>query len=460
MGRYRYEGTDRSGAPVSGLLDAPHLNAAIHDLGRQGVRVTAIREDTTFVAPAPAPAPRPVTGSALPPAVALSTPAASARDVAVALSERDLGPQLNALRAAAQPTEVRTPYLKDGELHLLFSQLASLLNSMAPVQAFHHLAGMQRRPWLRDVFQGVADRVAEGKSLADAMAVYPDVFPPGNVGQIRSAEAGGYLPEACQVSSDQIMVARKLRRSSWWVLIFFWVTLFSFLMLGITGRYAASWKETFNRPGLTTEMVLQDMARAIFLHPMWIVIGLLAAAIISGPKFFGRPQFLPLRHRLATITPGIKNWARHDANAMFLYHLRKLSETGISPFRAWNLASQSMTNVVLAEQMAEPARGSHEGTKLSEMILRAQILEEGHTQMIATGELTGQVGTAISDASRMVYHELEEARKRLVWRWGAWVFLFAVIFPALAFGFFFVQYFQGIWEAVFQGVPGFDPNVN
>jgi type II secretory pathway component PulF len=458
MGRYRYEGTDRSGAPVSGLLDAPHLNGAIHDLGRQGVQVTAIREDASFIAPAPAP--RSAAGPKMPPTVAASVAVPSARDVAVALSERDLGPQLNALRAVAQPTEIRTPFLKDGELHLLFSQLASLLNSMAPVQAFTHLAGMQRREWLRDVYQGVAARVAEGKSLADAMAVYPDVFPPGNIGQIRSAETGGYLPEACQVASDQIMVARKLRRSSWWVLIFFWGTVFGFMMLGITGQYAASWKETFNRPGLTTQMVLQDMARALLLHPMWIPIILLAIAILAGPKFFGRAQFRPLRHRLATITPGIKNWARHDANAMFLFHLRKLSETGISPFRAWNLASQSMTNVALAEQMAEPSKGSHEGTKLSDMILRAQILEEGHTQMIATGELTGQVGTAISDASRMVYHELEQARKRLIWRWGVWVVLFGVFFPALAFGFFFVQYFQGLWEAVFQGVPGFDPTVN
>ena len=456
MGRYRYEGTDRGGAPVSGLLDAPHLNAAIHDLGRQGVRVTAIREDSPVVSPIVQPRPE----SMIRPTVAVAQPAPHARDVAVAISERDLGPQLNALRAVALPTEVRTPFLKDGELHMLFSQLASLLNTLAPVQAFHHLAGMQRREWLRDVYQGVAARVAEGKSLADAMAVYPDVFPPGNIGQIRSAETGGYLPEACQVASDQIMVARKLRRSSWWVLIFFWGTLFGFMMLGVTGQYTASWKETFNRPGLTTEMVIQDMVRALFLHPMWIAIAVLAGLALLGPRIFGHPRFLPFRHRLATITPGIKNWARHDANAMFLYHLRKLSETGISPFRAWNLASQSMTNTVLAAEMAEPARGSHEGTKLSDMILRAQILEEGHTQMIATGELTGQVGTAISDASRMVYHELEEARKRLIWRWGVWVVLFGVFFPALAFGFFFVQYFQGLWEAVFQGVPGFDPNVN
>lgn len=454
MGRYRYEGTDRSGAPVSGLLDAPHLNAAIHDLGHQGVRVTAIREEPTLSPAAPRPLTQPVSAAAIP------TPISSPRDFAVALSERDLGPQLNALRSVALPVEVRTPFLNDGELHLIFAQLASLLNSMAPVQAFHHLAGMQRREWLRHVYQGVAARVSEGKSLADAMAVYPDVFPPGNIGQIRSAETGGYLPEACQVASDQILVARKLRRAAFWVLLFFWGTVFGFMMLGVTGQYAASWKETFNRPGLTQQMVIQDGLRAIFFHPMWIAIALLVGAILVSPKILGRAKYRPLRHRLAALTPGIKKWARHDANAMFLYHLRKLSEAGISPFRAWNLARQSMTNVVMAGEMAEPARGSHEGTKLSEMILRAQILEEGHTHLIATGELTGQVGTAISDASRMVYHDLEEARKRLLWRWGVWVVMFAVVFPMLGFGFFFLHYFQGLWEAVFQGVPGFDPNVN
>jgi type IV pilus assembly protein PilC len=75
-------------------------------------------------------------------------------------------------------------------------QLRSMLKAgMSPVNAFQSLSQRTTHTGLRRASESIARDTAQGMSLSDALAKFPDLFPAFLVGAFRAAEHGGYLPE-------------------------------------------------------------------------------------------------------------------------------------------------------------------------------------------------------------------------------------------------------------------------
>src|SRR5579863_4990116 len=102
--------------------------------------------------------------------------------------------------AAARPRSIRRWLPAIGrripapELALLTRQLSALLGAgVQLVDALSALAGQVARPAAKRMLSQVREGVREGSSLADALAVHPDVFSDLYVGMVRAGEAAGAL---------------------------------------------------------------------------------------------------------------------------------------------------------------------------------------------------------------------------------------------------------------------------
>ena len=77
-----------------------------------------------------------------------------------------------------------------------YRQLADLLRAGVPLLRALRLLGRSRsNSRLASVMRDVADQVADGERLAEAMHKHPDVFPPIQIAMVRAGERGAFLDQ-------------------------------------------------------------------------------------------------------------------------------------------------------------------------------------------------------------------------------------------------------------------------
>jgi len=115
---------------------------------------------------------------------------ASEQGVLAELQARNLVPVR--IEAVREPTVRRS--LPARQLANTYRQLADLLNAGVPLLRAIRLLGRRRaNPRLAALMREIADAVADGTSLGDAMSAHPAVFPSMHVAMVNAGERGGFL---------------------------------------------------------------------------------------------------------------------------------------------------------------------------------------------------------------------------------------------------------------------------
>src|SRR5438128_1230344 len=93
--------------------------------------------------------------------------------------------------------------VKGRHLATLYSQLADLLHSGVPLlRSLEILERQALQPALSDVIREARAQVADGTSLADALAQHPKAFNELSISMIRAGQEGGFLEDVLKRISD------------------------------------------------------------------------------------------------------------------------------------------------------------------------------------------------------------------------------------------------------------------
>src|SRR3989344_9109172 len=93
------------------------------------------------------------------------------------------------------------------------SNLSAMVSAgLSLSRAFAVMERQTKNKRFKTVIAGLALRLSGGDSLASALAVYPDVFPPVFTAMVAAGEESGKLPQALQVVADQLTKSYDLRR--------------------------------------------------------------------------------------------------------------------------------------------------------------------------------------------------------------------------------------------------------
>ncbi len=365
MPRFRWEAVDAAGAARAGELDAPTANEAVAHLASQGLSVRRLGPATSA-----RPTPAPQAAPAVRPAPRIP---------------RAPGPA------------VRTRRSKPRDLRFLFSQLGQMLGAgIAPTDSLTHLTARDLPGYFQAALREGSRLTASGSSLADALACYPDLFPPSAVGAVRAGEAGGYLPDACRALEEQFATEHKMRRAVFLFRLVFVPGLFAmpavlFLIAGMDRSFA----EMSGLGGFFAGVV---GAMAGSLGVTWLA-GIGAYFLLAWwARGTGRRR---LRHRLALALPVFGKRARAEGATTFAWHLGRLQRSGIPPYRAWGLAAAAVPNLALAEAVAAAGQGARESARVSELLAASGLLPPELVGVVQTGELTGQVADSLEQASQI-----------------------------------------------------------
>jgi type II secretory pathway component PulF len=237
------------------------------------------------------------------------------------------------------------------------------------------------------------------------MERFPRMFSRGDVGMIRAAEMGGFLPEALEALSVQHeQDGNTRRRLAIWEWLFHINALFlPPLIAGLSFFGALVQSEGRLGPALGA------VARTFLLVSLPMT-----AAYLGLVYLFHRarrsPTFAYRWHRFLLRLPVAAKINFLRANAVFTRVLQQLYQAGVSPANAWDTASGAVPNLYLAERFMQGKAVVESTGRLSVGMQHIGLLQPEDAGMVATGETTGEVPQALD---YLANHYEEETRVAL-----------------------------------------------
>jgi type IV pilus assembly protein PilC len=420
MPRFAFEATDGLGQRLQGTLDASTENELVTRLASQGLRVVRLSLDDLAM-PAPVAVPQP------------SRPSVPAR------------------AAPASNRVVRTKKVGRMALSFLFANLANLNRAgIGPADVFSTLAQRVPQESLKEVLRQAAQGSSQGQSIADSLARFPDVFPPGAVGAVRAGEVGGYFPEACQRLSRQFendhraaWIARLARYVVFWaVLAVPWALAMMVTMQKFTGTMLNDPEAPITFEA-RMEFMFREFWREMARLPGWIVLGFVVCWFV-GRWWLRQTSQRHLRHRLALAVPPVARYGRLESLDALSWHMGKLMHAGIHPGQAYALAADAVPNLEFAWRAKAALAGARESTPLGQIVAASGLFPPDHVSLIQTGEMAGSLPEALDQSARLSAAEQDHMKPML--RFG--IIGAALVLMWCLAGFAVVKFYHGFYSTL------------
>ena len=412
MAQFRYIAKSRTGERQEGLLEAPDKRALLVLLGRKGLVPISV-SDAPAAKPAPAEPAEKSKPAAKPPAKPPAKPAAAA--------------------AGAQPGGKGTPArkwfrfersvrartrMKMAELLLFTNELSDLLASgMTLGAALHSLALRQTGKAQDRIVTDLRDEIVSGSSLSAALARWPDSFPTLYVSMVKAGEASGQLPgvlERLVKHYERALAAReKVSMALVYPLI---VTLVGFgamifMMTFVIPRFSAMFAELGGTLPLPTRILI-GLSGGLLKYGWVLVIGLLfvVAAVRRALK---TPAGREWKDKLLLRLPVAGNIIRANAFANFAHTLGTLLANGVQVLQALSIVEHTVGNSIIARAIREAKDRVTDGSTISRPLSQDGVFPRLLTDMLAIGEESGDMSSALEHIGRRYDSELDRAVKLL-----------------------------------------------
>lgn len=337
----------------------------------------------------------------------------SARQARAALRRDGLFPTrvrvIRAARAGPAGTRVRIPA---ATLALLTRQLATLVRAGMPLNESLEALGEQiaSQP-LQSVLGGVQNRVAEGRSLHDALADYPDSFPELYCNMVAAGEVSGRLEETLERLADYTEERHALVQSIRAALIYpVILTLVSLLVVGALTVYVAPemirvFEQTGQElPPLTAHLI----AGSELLRTQGAFIGLGLLAALAVGRWLVRQQRARW-DRLLLELPYLGRIVRALQAARLTRALAALTSSGIPLLEALETSAGLIANAPVRAVVEEAAQAVREGGRLHIALQACGWFPPLMLRLIAAGEISGELDSMLKRAAEQQEQELKAA---------------------------------------------------
>ena len=303
---------------------------------------------------------------------------------------------------------------------MVFTQeLSTLIKAGLPLdRSLAILSDLTENPYLREIVQDLLKEIKGGKSLSEAMSVYPHVFPKIFVNMIKAGEAGGALDEILERLVEYLENSEELRD-------YIVSSLIYPCILGLVGAASIIVMITFVIPKFA---VIFENAGAPVPLPMKVMLavsGILAGywwlILLSGiGGWFGWRRYLGseagrLRwDRTLLKLPVLGSVVQRMEVSRFSRTLGTLLKSAVPLIQSINIVKDVVGNQAIATAMEPIKSGVKKGDGLTRPIREAEIFPDFALHLLAVGEETGRLDVMLLQVADTYDRELRTAVKRLV----------------------------------------------
>ncbi|QXH33833.1 type II secretion system F family protein [Pseudomonas muyukensis] len=300
---------------------------------------------------------------------------------------------------------------------VLFSQeLSTLLSAgLALIDALESLAEKAPDGAARKVLEQLVRQLYEGRSLSQALALQPRVFPALYVALVQSSERTGALGDALgrYIGYRQRLdlVRQKLIGASVYPLLLLLVGggVVLFLLGYVVPRFSLVFEGMGSELPWLSQVLMQI---GLFLHAQQVPLGLGSLAAI-GALVAARRQRVVQRwaHRQLRRLPALHQRLVMYELARFYRSLGILLQGGIPILTALGMA-RGLLGSAGAESLEQASRRVAEGLALSDALEAAQLVTPVSLRLLRAGEQSGNLGAMLERCAD--FHDQE------IGRWVEW----------------------------------------
>ncbi|HEX2090785.1 MAG TPA: type II secretion system F family protein [Longimicrobiaceae bacterium] len=299
----------------------------------------------------------------------------------------------------------------------LTRSLATLLEAGFPVdRGLMVSAELTENAALRGAIQAIRQDVRAGRSLADAFAAHPRMFPPLYVAMIAAGEAGGTLGATFTRLADLQEEAEELRGQLVSALIYPALMLFAggtavgLLVFLVVPRFAGMLEDAGAELPLTTRILLGTTD--FLVHWGWMLALLGAALVWAGVQASRTPEGRARRDALLLRLPVVGDLLLRLATARLTRTLGALLQNGVSLVTALEISRSTTGNEALRREVEGAVRRVREGKTLMSAV--SPFLPRMATQMIGVGEESGSLPDMLLRVAGAYDREVRAMLKRAV----------------------------------------------
>ncbi len=370
MAKFAWEGKNRSGAKVSGDIEAPNEAFVLAQLRRDQIAPTSIKKKGA--------------------AFALNIPIPFRGEKKV--SQKDLA--------------------------VFTRQFATMIDAGLPlVQCLDILGAQQENPSFKKVLVRVKEDVESGSTFADALGKHPNVFDPLFINLVAAGEVGGILDTILSRLAEHIEKAMKLAKKikgamvypSTIVAVALIVTVV--LLLYVIPIFAKMFQDFGGTLPAPTMVVLRISAVTQKYFLVFVVLVFLIGAAFRW--YIGRDAGRRNIDRLLLRLPVVGSLLQRIAVARFSRTLGTMVSSGVPILESMDIVAKTAGNKIIEEAIVS-ARGSiSEGKTIAEPLAESKVFPPMVTQMVAVGEATGALDVMLNKIADFYDDEVDSAVEAL-----------------------------------------------
>jgi type IV pilus assembly protein PilC len=298
-------------------------------------------------------------------------------------------------------------------------ELATLLKAGMPlVQSLDLLRASIKDPVFRPVMDAVHDRVKAGTSLSDAFEEHGALVPRVYTASLLAGERSGSLETVLRRYVAYARLVGAVRRKTLSALLYpaVLVTLafvvIAIIVLKLVPAFSDFYGSFHAELPLATRVIVQ-VSTFVSSNILFVLVGLgiVAASVYTWMKRPG--QRLKLDGALLSV-PWIGQIARKFAVAQLARTLATLLGGGIPLVHALEVASRSIGNQYVAQQLDGMAQDVREGQSLAATMSARDVFPDVAIKMTEVGEATGALGDMLNSLAEFYDEEIATNLERFV----------------------------------------------
>jgi general secretion pathway protein F len=372
MASFAYAARKRSGEKVGGTLDAPDRRTALLLLERQGLVPVTVSE----------------AGAAPAAAAAASGTASHAR----------------VRRMGMRETLTFTMELRD-----------LLASGMRLGQALNTLANRKTGRAGDRIIASLRDEIVQGTNLSDAMARHPRTFGNLYTNMIRAGEASGAMSEVMDRLVTHYERMQEVKEKVIMALVYpaivllLGVATLIFSLVYVVPKFSVIFAQMNQALPLPTRMLLAA-SDGIARYGLFVAagVGILSVLVHRAAQ---TPRGAYLWHSVLLRLPLIRGIVAASVFSNFARTLSTLLANGVPVLKALAIVEQTVSNSVIAAEIRNARDRVTDGTTISGPLAAGKVFPPIMTDMLAVGEQTGDMGSALNHIARRYENDLDRSVK-------------------------------------------------
>ncbi len=334
------------------------------------------------------------------------------------------------------------------------SQFSVMLDSALPIKdALQSLKNTSVSPYLRKMYADILDSIHNGKGFDEALGSYANIFTPMGIALIEAGIKSGKLATMLHILAEYFESLAKLRAKFFKALfypVFVLLSVFASFIF-IAWFVIPQFSELFISFGATLPLSTQSLifiSQCLQHYGIYIAICIAIASIVCIYSHKKKGKFFTYSTTLILQIPFIGSLIIYrDLWSYFLGFLY-LYTSGIEFEKTLLIASKSIQNPILKQEIASIATSVKNGANLQEAFLGLRFVDMNVKNFIATAQKSGELGAMLRLCAKYYEGLYENLNTRIL----TYIEPFSTILMALVVGWLAFGIFLPIWELGAAGI--------